>query len=151
MRWCDVDLEQVLYQLNIQNVRLTQEFETLSKEVGSDLEEKKVSESNANSNSFPCKDDKISNPVSKELENRNTVEIDASKGNNESSDEAVKLLQHTNRMETRISILVDHNKQLETQLKRLRQLVQLPDDMVEGSGGSKFGTLRSKVVRATSL
>ena len=29
----DIDLEQVLYQLNIQNVRLTQEYETLTKEI----------------------------------------------------------------------------------------------------------------------
>jgi hypothetical protein len=142
----DVDLEQVLYQLNIQNVRLTQEYECLSKEVGAEVEEKKVAETNANSNSIKCKDDNIRN--SKELEYRNNVEIEVSKCNEDSSDEAAKLRQHTNRMETRISILVDHNKQLDAQLKRLRQLVQLPDDP---SGGSKFGTLRSKVVRATSL
>ena len=37
------------------------------------------------------------------------------------------------------------------QLKRLRQLVQLPDEAMDPFGGSKFGTLRSKVVRATSL
>jgi hypothetical protein len=70
---------------------------------------------------------------------------------NDGSDEASKLRQHTNRMETRIAILVDHNKQLDSQLKRLRQLVQLPDDIADGSCGSRFGTLRSKVVRATSL
>ena len=147
----DVDLEQVLYQLNIQNVRLTQEYETLSKEVGAEVEEKKVTETNTNSNSIKSKDDNNRNSASKELEYRNNVEIEVSKCNDDTTDEAARLRQHTNRMETRISILVDHNKQLDVQLKRLRQLVQLPDESLDPSSGSKFGTLRSKVVRATSL
>ena len=147
----DVDLEQVLYQLNIQNVRLTQEYETLSKEVGAELEEKKVTEIKTNSISSTNKDENIMNAISKELEYRNNVEIAGSKGHEDSTDEALRLRQHTNRMETRISILVDHNKQLESQLKRLRQLVQLPEESLDPSSGSKFGTLRSKVVRATSL
>lgn len=37
-----------------------------------------------------------------------------------------KLRQHKNRLETRMQILEDHNRQLEAQLQRLRQLLEDP-------------------------
>ena len=150
----DVDLEQVLYQLNIQNVRLTQEYEHLSKEAenldfqASDEIQNTDKVSNVDENNVNGGEDRSKEIV--QLNNHGSYS-QSSEMNNDTNEDAAKLRQHTSRMETRISILVDHNKQLEVQLKRLRQLVQLPDDGVDGSGGSKFGTLRSKVVRATSL
>ena len=144
----DIDLEQVLYQLNIQNVRLTQEYETLTKEIVNEDVHNNVEENGSEIKTYSTaatendfKEENITN--SRTLKDQNSE--------NDGSDEASKLRQHTNRMETRIAILVDHNKQLDSQLKRLRQLVQLPDDIADGSCGSRFGTLRSKVVRATSL
>ena len=146
----DINLDQVLHQLNEQNVRLTQEYETLSKEVSDTGEGQKVngrcestnaSKNNQNSSNNTSKDDVQNKKQGEEIET--TPECD--------TDEATRLRQHTNRMETRIAILVDHNKQLEVQLKRLRQLVLLPDDATNSGNGSQFGTLRSKVVRATSL
>ena len=62
--------------------------------------------------------------------------------------EAKQLRQQTSRMETRMQILLDHNQQLEQQLKRLRQLVQ---DSGGGSGGGQFGTLQSKSIVAQDL
>ena len=151
----DVDLEQVLYQLNIQNVRLTQEYEHLSKEAENmDLQEaEEVTNADVIANGAGENNINGGEGTSKEdlRHNKHGSYAGSSEMNNDSNEDAAKLRQHTNRMETRISILVDHNKQLEVQLKRLRQLVQLPDEAMDPSGGSKFGTLRSKVVRATSL
>ena len=64
--------------------------------------------------------------------------------------EASKLRQHTSRMEARIAILLDHNKQLEARLNRLRRLLHQSEDD-DGGGGSKFGTLRTKAVVAAKL
>ena len=64
--------------------------------------------------------------------------------------EAKQLRQQTSRMETRMQILLDHNQQLEQQLKRLRQLVQADHPGGVGSGG-QFGTLQSKSIVAKDL
>ncbi len=68
-------------------------------------------------------------------------------------EEAKNLRQQTTRMEARLRILLDHNNQLESQLKRLRQLVQETSDKnTEGGGtGGHFGTLQSKEVVAHHL
>ena len=64
-------------------------------------------------------------------------------------EEAKNLMKQTVRMEARMKILLDHNHQLESQLKRLRQLVH---DKNEGGGsGGQFGTLQSKSVVAQDL
>ena len=150
----DIDLEQVLYQLNTQNNRLTQEYETLSKEVANGTTQK---DTETNGTNLESSERKGSGQNEKQLQedigyNKCNEDSEISKCDNSSIDEAAKLRQHSNRMETRIAILVDHNKQLESQLGRLRQLVQLPDEAADVSlNGSKFGTLRSKVVRETSL
>ena len=142
----DIDLEQVLYQLNIQNVRLTQEYETLTKEIVNEDVQNNVEENGSEIKTYTLTENDF-----KEENNTNNRTMEGHNSENDGCDEASRLRQHTNRMETRIAILVDHNKQLDSQLKRLRQLVQLPDDIADRSCGSRFGTLRSKVVRATSL
>ncbi len=79
----------------------------------------------------------------------------------EEEDEAKKLLQHSNRMESKMKILEEHNKQLEEQLNRLRHLLEGED----GGGASpvqllspshtpqhkSFGTLQAKNVTAALL
>ena len=69
-----------------------------------------------------------------------------------SIEEETKNLRHeTSRMEARMRILLDHNHQLESQLKRLRQLVsENVNENVHGGGG-QFGTLQSKSVVAQDL
>merc|ERR1712062_310420 len=62
--------------------------------------------------------------------------------------EAKQLRLQTSRMETRMQILLDHNQQLEQQLKRLRQLVNPTGEV--GSGG-QFSTLQSKSIVAQDL
>ncbi|KAG5263587.1 hypothetical protein AALO_G00266440 [Alosa alosa] len=70
--------------------------------------------------------------------------------------EARVLRQHKTRLETRMQILEDHNKQLESQLHRLRELLLQPKDDSETngsepsslsspvSGGAHQGELRSR-------
>ncbi|XP_062380444.1 dystrophin-related protein 2 [Sardina pilchardus] len=70
--------------------------------------------------------------------------------------EARVLRQHKTRLETRMQILEDHNKQLESQLHRLRELLLQPKDDSEAngsepsslsspvSGGAHQGELRSR-------
>lgn len=59
--------------------------------------------------------------------------------------EARVLRQHKTRLETRMQILEDHNKQLESQLRRLRELLlQQPKDDSEANG-SEPSTLSSPV------
>jgi len=65
--------------------------------------------------------------------------------------EAKQLGQQTSRMETRMQILLDHNQQLEQQLKRLRQLVQANPAAGEVGSGGQFGTLQSKSIVAQDL
>ncbi|XP_077206954.1 utrophin isoform X2 [Paroedura picta] len=50
--------------------------------------------------------------------------------------EAKLLRQHKGRLEARMQILEDHNKQLESQLHRLRQLLEQPDTDSRINGGS---------------
>ena len=157
----DIDMEQVLYQLNVQNNLLNQEYEALSKELthGTTAKDKIIQKNNLEQHipeleSVLLEDNKNAKSSSEKLTeyNKNNETISNDKKDINSVDEAAKLRQHTNRMETRISMLVDHNKQLEARLARLRQLVQQADEAGNGSlSGSRFGTLRSRVVRATSL
>ncbi len=64
--------------------------------------------------------------------------------------EAKHLKQHSSRMETRMRILEDHNKQLGEKLMQLRQL--LAEEREESlSSPRNFGTLRGKSVIATML
>ncbi|XP_037317443.2 dystrophin-related protein 2 isoform X1 [Pungitius pungitius] len=58
--------------------------------------------------------------------------------------EARVLRQHKTRLETRMGILEDHNKQLESQLCRLRELLLQPKDDSEANG-SEPSTLSSPV------
>ncbi|KAJ0049916.1 hypothetical protein NL108_005221 [Boleophthalmus pectinirostris] len=58
--------------------------------------------------------------------------------------EARVLRQHKSRLETRMQILEDHNKQLESQLRRLRELLLQPKDDSEANG-SEPSTLSSPV------
>ncbi|XP_056130505.1 dystrophin-related protein 2 [Lampris incognitus] len=58
--------------------------------------------------------------------------------------EARVLRQHKTRLETRMQILEDHNKQLESQLHRLRELLLQPKDDSEANG-SEPSTLSSPV------
>lgn len=57
--------------------------------------------------------------------------------------EAKLLRQHKGRLEARMQILEDHNKQLEAQLTRLRQLLEEPP--------SKPSTLQTRSVTASQL
>lgn len=57
--------------------------------------------------------------------------------------EAKMLRQHKGRLEARMQILEDHNKQLEAQLTRLRQLLDEPP--------SKPSTLQTRSVTASQL
>ncbi|KAF7254183.1 Utrophin [Varanus komodoensis] len=50
--------------------------------------------------------------------------------------EAKLLRQHKGRLEARMQILEDHNKQLESQLHRLRQLLEQPETDARVNGGS---------------
>lgn len=58
--------------------------------------------------------------------------------------EAKLLRQHKGRLEARMQILEDHNRQLEAQLMRLRQLVEEP-------GVAKASTLQTRSVTASQL
>ncbi|XP_061642672.1 dystrophin-related protein 2 isoform X2 [Phyllopteryx taeniolatus] len=58
--------------------------------------------------------------------------------------EARVLRQHKTRLETRMQILEDHNKQLESQLRRLRELLLQPKEDSEANG-SEPSTLSSPV------
>ncbi|CAL8356225.1 unnamed protein product [Merluccius merluccius] len=60
--------------------------------------------------------------------------------------EARVLRQHKTRLETRMQILEDHNKQLESQLRRLRELLLQPKEDSEANG-SEPSTLSSPVSR----
>lgn len=57
--------------------------------------------------------------------------------------EAKLLRQHKGRLEARMQILEDHNRQLEAQLTRLRQLLDEP--------GAKPSTLQTRSVTASQL
>lgn len=57
--------------------------------------------------------------------------------------EAKLLRQHKGRLEARMQILEDHNRQLEAQLTRLRQLLEEP--------GNKPSTLQTRSVTASQL
>lgn len=59
--------------------------------------------------------------------------------------EAKLLRQHKGRLEARMQILEDHNRQLEAQLTRLRQLLDEP------SSGAKPSTLQTRSVTASQL
>lgn len=59
--------------------------------------------------------------------------------------EAILLRQHKGRLEARMQILEDHNRQLEAQLMRLRQLVDEP------SAITKASTLQTRSVTASQL
>ncbi|CAL8305860.1 unnamed protein product [Arctogadus glacialis] len=60
--------------------------------------------------------------------------------------EARVLRQHKTRLETRMQILEDHNKQLDSQLRRLRELLLQPKEDSEANG-SEPSTLSSPVSR----
>ncbi|KFW07094.1 Dystrophin-related protein 2, partial [Eurypyga helias] len=57
--------------------------------------------------------------------------------NDELLAEARILRQHKSRLETRMQILEDHNKQLESQLHRLRELLLQPPTESDGNGSAK--------------
>ncbi|KAJ8679608.1 hypothetical protein QAD02_015395 [Eretmocerus hayati] len=61
--------------------------------------------------------------------------------------EAKLLRQHKGRLEARMQILEDHNRQLEAQLHRLRQLLDEPN----AASPSKTGTLQMRSVTASQL
>lgn len=58
--------------------------------------------------------------------------------------EAKLLRQHKGRLETRMQILEDHNRQLEAQLQRLRQLLDEPNAV-------RASTLQTRAVTASQL
>ncbi|KAI5096115.1 utrophin [Silurus meridionalis] len=58
--------------------------------------------------------------------------------------EAKLLRQHKGRLEARMQILEDHNKQLESQLYRLRQLLHQPELDSAVNGGSSSGSLNQE-------
>lgn len=58
--------------------------------------------------------------------------------------EAKLLRQHKGRLEARMQILEDHNRQLEAQLTRLRQLLEEPN-------AAKASTLQTRSVTASQL
>ncbi|CAL4058547.1 unnamed protein product, partial [Meganyctiphanes norvegica] len=62
--------------------------------------------------------------------------------------EAKLLRQHKGRLEARMGILEEHNRQLEAQLHRLRQLLGEPGGL---SSPNKSGTLQTKSVTASQL
>ncbi|XP_065582815.1 utrophin-like isoform X3 [Artemia franciscana] len=62
--------------------------------------------------------------------------------------EARMLRQHKARLEARMNILEEHNKQLEAQLARLRKLLAEP---VPSSSPSRSGTLQTRAVTASQL
>ena len=61
-----------------------------------------------------------------QMNSRNYSENEYSDNEQEMISEAKKLRQHKNRLETRMQILEDHNRQLEAQLRRLKQLLEDP-------------------------
>lgn len=67
--------------------------------------------------------------------------------------EAKLLRQHKGRLESRMQILEDHNRQLEAQLQRLRQLLNDPTNgATPGSAmNSKPNTLQTRSVTASQL
>ncbi|EFX89387.1 hypothetical protein DAPPUDRAFT_190748 [Daphnia pulex] len=66
--------------------------------------------------------------------------------------EARLLRQHKTRLEARMKILEEHNRQLETQLSRLRQLLDEPGgNGRENSSPAKTGTLQTRSVTAAHL
>lgn len=71
-----------------------------------------------------------------------------SKAGIENGVEARLLRQHKGRLEARMQILEDHNRELEVQLGKLRELLQ---EEVEGDMVKKTGTLQSKSVIAADL
>jgi len=60
--------------------------------------------------------------------------------------EAAMLREHRNRLENRMVILEEHNRQLESQLSKLKQILE-----PGGSPGNKTGTLNTKSVTASQL
>ncbi|KAI9557613.1 hypothetical protein GHT06_017441 [Daphnia sinensis] len=66
--------------------------------------------------------------------------------------EARLLRQHKTRLEARMKILEEHNRQLETQLSRLRQLLDEPGgNSRDNSSPAKTGTLQTRAVTAAHL
>lgn len=61
--------------------------------------------------------------------------------------EAKLLRQHKGRLEARMQILEDHNRQLEAQLQRLRQLLDEPNK----ANNAKPSTLQTRSVTASQL
>ncbi|XP_037079338.1 dystrophin-like [Pollicipes pollicipes] len=77
------------------------------------------------------------------------AELPASPRDQEMLNEARLLRQHKGRLETRMQVLEEHNRQLEQQLSKLRRLLD------EGGGGgsslSRTGTLQTRSVTASQL
>ena len=108
----EINLEEVLSELTERNARLRHEYETLADTAKLDQDPAQGSAAAAVNGR-----ESIQDPISVL--------------------EASKLRQHTTRMEARISILMDHNKQLEARLNRLKRLLhQSPEDTE--SCNSKF-------------
>ncbi|CAG0909309.1 unnamed protein product, partial [Cyprideis torosa] len=70
------------------------------------------------------------------------------RGEDDLLQEARMLREHKGRLEARMRILEDHNKQLETQLKKLRQLLE---QQPAPGAGSRTGTLQTRHVTASQL
>merc|ERR1719391_1713326 len=75
-------------------------------------------------------------------------ELSSKRSETEMLAEAKLLRQHKGRLEARMGILEDHNRQLEAQLHRLRQLL---GESGGQSSPNKSGTLQTKSVTASQL
>ena len=74
------------------------------------------------------------------------TDLDLTPPNLHLDEETKNLKAQTVRMEARMKILLDHNHQLESQLKRLRELVN-----ANNKNEGQFGTLQSRSVVAQDL
>lgn len=82
-------------------------------------------------------------PITTPDDNQSNQSVQSSQGQDMIA-EAKLLRQHKGRLEARMQILEDHNRQLEAQLMRLRQLLDEPN-------GVKATTLQTRSVTASQL
>jgi chaperonin cofactor prefoldin len=134
-------LEAVIRALEEENASLQEEYERLrhkSQSTGHSITPSEELKFDHNNGSLPTNGNGQSKPnyYPSMDSNENTILA-----------EARLLRQHKTRLESRMQILEDHNRQLEAQLQRLRKLLDEP----KTNSPSKTGTLQSKSVVAAEL